>query len=39
VQAWLKRLAELPYYQEVNGEGADELKAIFKAKLAENRGK
>ncbi|KAH8400917.1 hypothetical protein KR009_001800, partial [Drosophila setifemur] len=39
LQAWLKRLAELPYYQEVNGEGADELKAIFKSKLAENRGK
>ncbi|EDX08611.1 GD24922 [Drosophila simulans] len=39
MHAWLKRLAELPYYQEVNGDGADELKSIFKAKLAENRGK
>lgn len=39
VNAWLKKLAELPYYQEVNGEGADELKALFKSKLAENRSK
>ncbi|ALC40888.1 CG16936 [Drosophila busckii] len=39
VHAWLKKLAELPYYQDTNAEGADELKAIFKAKLAENRGK
>ncbi|XP_030378077.1 glutathione S-transferase 1 [Scaptodrosophila lebanonensis] len=37
--AWLQRLAELPYYKETNQEGAEELKAIFKAKLAENRGK
>lgn len=37
--AWIARLSELPYYKETNGEGADELKKIFKEKLAENRSK
>ncbi|XP_013108646.1 glutathione S-transferase 1 [Stomoxys calcitrans] len=36
--AWLKRMAELPYYKDTNEEGAEELKRIFKEKLAENRG-
>ncbi|TMW54601.1 hypothetical protein DOY81_000395, partial [Sarcophaga bullata] len=36
--AWIKRLAELPYYKDTNEEGAEELKAIFREKLAENRG-
>lgn len=37
--AWLERMAELPYYNDTNKQGADELKEIFKNKLAENRGK
>ncbi|XP_065366984.1 glutathione S-transferase 1 [Calliphora vicina] len=36
--AWLKRMSELPYYKDTNEEGAEELKRIFKEKLAENRG-
>lgn len=39
VHAWLKKLSELPYYKATNEEGAEELKALFKAKLAENRSK
>ncbi|KAM8711781.1 hypothetical protein ACLKA7_012311 [Drosophila subpalustris] len=39
VNAWLKKMAELPYYKDTNEEGAEELKALFKAKLAENRSK
>uniref|UniRef100_A0A1A9V6B1 Glutathione S-transferase 1 n=1 Tax=Glossina austeni TaxID=7395 RepID=A0A1A9V6B1_GLOAU len=38
VLAWLTRMAELPYYMETNEEGAEELKNLFKEKLAENRG-
>jgi len=39
VLAWMKRLAELPYYQSTNAEGAEELKQLFKEKLAANRSK
>ncbi|XP_068145485.1 glutathione S-transferase 1 [Drosophila tropicalis] len=39
VLAWLKLLAQLPYYKEINETGAEELKTIFKDKLAANRGK
>lgn len=39
LNAWLKKLAELPYYKEINEEGAKELKDLFKTKLAENRSK
>lgn len=35
--SWLDRLAEIPYYEEVNNQGAVELKEIFKQKLAENK--
>ena len=35
--AWIKRLSELPYYKKTNEEGAEELKQLFKEKLAENR--
>ncbi|CAD7077521.1 unnamed protein product [Hermetia illucens] len=35
--AWINRLAQLPYYQEVNQAGADELKEIVREKLAANR--
>ncbi|XP_014102297.2 glutathione S-transferase 1 isoform X2 [Bactrocera oleae] len=37
--AWLKRLSELPNYQKINQDGADELKKIFKEILANNRTK
>ncbi|XP_037953511.1 glutathione S-transferase 1-like [Teleopsis dalmanni] len=37
VLAWMKRLAELPYYDEINRTGAEELKQIFREKLTENR--
>ncbi|XP_061394187.1 glutathione S-transferase 1-like [Musca vetustissima] len=35
--AWFKRISQLPYYKDTNEVGAEELKAIFKMKLAENR--
>lgn len=37
--AWLNRMAELPYYKEINEEGSEELKRLFKEKLAENKSK
>lgn len=35
--AWVTRLAKLPYYKTVNQDGAEELAALYRAKLAENR--
>lgn len=35
--AWVARLAKLPYYKATNQEGAEELAALYRAKLAENR--
>ncbi|XP_053966793.1 glutathione S-transferase 1 [Anastrepha ludens] len=39
LRAWMKRLSELPDYQKINQDGADELKKIFKDILDENRSK
>nr|AEJ87244.1 glutathione s-transferase E4 [Anopheles plumbeus] len=37
--AWLKRLAQLPYYKETNQDGDEELAKLYRAKLEENRNK
>lgn len=37
VRAWIERIAQLPYYDELNGNVVRELKQWIVAKLAENR--
>jgi len=39
INAWIKRLGTLPYYQEINQAGADVLQQLYKDKLAENQRK
>ncbi|XP_055921903.1 glutathione S-transferase 1-like [Eupeodes corollae] len=37
--AWINRMSELPYYKNINEEGAEEVKKLFKEKLTENKSK
>ncbi|XP_058816312.1 uncharacterized protein LOC131679589 [Topomyia yanbarensis] len=37
--AWVERLSKLPYYKKTNQEGAEELAALYRVKLEENRQK
>lgn len=39
LKAWINRIAELPYYNELNGTVVAELKEWIGAKMAENRTK
>lgn len=35
--AWVQRLEKLPYYKGTNQEGAEELAAVYRDRLAQNR--
>lgn len=37
INAWIKRLQQLPYYQEANGQHVDRCLQLFKGKLAANK--
>lgn len=34
---WMTRMSTLPYYKSINQDGAEELAAVYRAKLEENR--
>lgn len=39
IQAWINRIAQLPYYDELNGKVIAEIKVWIESKVAENRAK